>query len=99
MQKAGQIYDLQTQVRFELVPPIYKYEARISPKTGKRLKDKKVCIERGMSYVADFVYVDAKSGEKIVEDAKGVKSGCTYALFVAKRKLMLLIHGLRVYEI
>lgn len=46
--------------------------------------------ERAAHYVADFVYVE--DGRQVVEDFKG------YATpeFVLKRKLMLLVHGIRL---
>ena len=51
--------------------------------------------EQAARYVADFVYVDIKSGETVVEDVKGVRT----PLYVLKRKLMLLVHGIRIKEI
>ena len=50
-------------------------------------------IERACSYVADFVYTD-KYGETIVEDAKGVRT----EVYRIKRKLMLLVHGVKIIE-
>ena len=50
-------------------------------------------IERPVSYVADFVYY--KNGRKIVEDVKGYKT----PEYIIKRKLMLYMHGIRIYEI
>ncbi len=57
--------------------------------------------EREVSYIADFVYVDTRTGEKIVEDAKGYKnpSSATYAKFVLKRKMMLYFYGIKVKEV
>lgn len=49
-------------------------------------------------YIADFFYIDAKTGEKIVED---VKSEMTRKLPVyrLKRKLMLQIHKIKIKEV
>jgi len=49
--------------------------------------------ERAAHYIADFVYED--NGNIIVEDTKG------YATpdYILKRKLMLLVHGIRVQEV
>lgn len=54
--------------------------------------------ERKMSYYADFVYRSQKTGELIVED---VKSEATKKLstYIAKRKLMLKIHGIAIREV
>ena len=53
--------------------------------------------ERACTYIADFVYIDRKTGEKIVED---VKSPATRTeAYRIKRKLMLLVHGIRIREI
>lgn len=46
LEKAGKINDLQSQVRFELIPAQYENYGRYSEKTGKRLKDGKRCVEQ-----------------------------------------------------
>lgn len=97
LQRAGQITDLQRQVKFVLIPTQYEKFPRYSTKTGKRLKDGIRTLEQELSYVADFVYM--QDGKKIVEDVKGYKGGCAYNLFVVKRKLMLERHGIRIKEI
>ncbi len=56
---AGEIYDLELQKEFLLIP------SQKDPKTGKT-------IERPVKYRADFVYKTA-AGEEIVEDVKGKK--------------------------
>ena len=85
MQKAGEISDLQFQVKYELIPPQVRSD-------GKK--------ERGISYVADFVYKD-KDGKVHVQDSKGYRnpSSAAYAKFVMKRKLMLWVHGITVEEV
>lgn len=55
------------------------------------------CQERSVKYIADFVY--KKGGETVVEDVKGYRKGGAYAMFVIKRKLMLLNYGISVKEI
>ncbi len=77
MVKAGLIRDLKRQVRYVLVPK----QAR--PSGG---------IEREKAYVADFVYVDGRTGRTIVEDVKGAEP----ALWGWKRALMLHVHGVEV---
>lgn len=97
LEKAGQITNLQMQVKFVLIPAQQETIERYSTKTGKRLKDKTVTIEQECSYLADFVYW--QDGQQIVEDVKGYKQSTAYAVFAIKRKLMLHVHGIRVKEI
>lgn len=78
LEKVGQITDLQRQVRYALLPSQYV--------DGK-------CVERGVNYVADFVYME--NGVKVVEDTKGVRTKD----YIIKRKLMLYIHGIRIKEV
>ena len=92
--KAGQICDLGRQVRFELIPAQYETVERYG-KNGQRLKDGKRCIERGVDYVADFVYYDKKLNRTVVEDTKGVRTKD----YIIKRKLMLWVHGIKVKEV
>lgn len=88
---AGAILDLQRQVKFVLIPA--QREADVIGKRGGRKQGK--VIERECSYYADFVYTDAKTGERIVEDTKGMRTKD----YIIKRKLMLYIHGIRIHEI
>ena len=92
---AGAIGDLRRQVRFELIPAQREPETR-GPKGGV-IKGR--LIERKVEYVADFVYIDLQTGEKVVEDVKGMREGTAYAVFKIKRKLMLERFGIRVKEI
>lgn len=92
---AGAIGDLQRQVRFELIPAQREPDTR-GPKGGV-IKGR--LIERKVEYVADFVYIDLQTGEKVVEDVKGMREGTAYAVFKIKRKLMLERFGIRVKEI
>lgn len=59
-EKAGEIKDLRTQVKFKLIP------AQRDEATGK-------VIERECSYKADFVYYE-EDGETVVEDVKGFRT-------------------------
>lgn len=54
MELAGEISELRTQVKFELIPT-----QRIGGK----------CVERSVTYTADAVYRD-KAGNLVVEDVK-----------------------------
>lgn len=95
LERSGQIQNLRMQVPFELIPNQYE-EHREFTKTGKEKIVKKL-VERKCSYIADFVYEE--NGKTIVEDAKGFRNSTAYALFVIKRKLMLLIYKIRVVEV
>ena len=95
LERAGQIKDLKRQVKFVLIPA-QREQGNIGKRGG--IKQGKL-IERELSYVADFVYIDTKTEKVVVEDAKGYKGGAIYALFTIKRKLMLYIHKIQVKEI
>lgn len=93
MERAGEIGELERQVKYVIIPAQYAPDtvtARGKIKRGKLL-------ERECAYVADFRY--QMDGETVVEDVKGYKDGQAYALFVIKRKLMLSVHGIMVKEV
>lgn len=50
--------------------------------------------EFSYKYVADFVYIDARTGQKIVEDTKG----CRTREYLKKRRLMKKIYGIVIHE-
>lgn len=80
LERAGRITGLERQVKYVLIPT-------------QRDKSGKV-IEKECSYYADFVYFDCALGEKVVEDAKGVRTDA----YKIKKKLMLKEHGIRIKE-
>lgn len=90
LEEEGQIFNLQRQVKFVLIPAIHEPDI-IGPRGGR--KPGKL-IERECSYYADFKYLDAQ-GRQIVEDTKGMKTPD----YIIKRKLLLYIHGIRIKEI
>lgn len=94
LKNAGEVENIQTQVKFVLIPAQYEIYERYGKK-GQRLKDGKRLVERECAYIADFVYNDLKTGKTIVEDTKGFKTPD----YIIKRKLMLYIHGIRVREV
>jgi hypothetical protein len=61
LERAGQIWDLCRQVKYQLIPAQYRY-----------INGKERCVERACDYYADFVYKDSKGLH--VEDAKGMKT-------------------------
>ena len=78
LEKAGYVSDIRLQVPFGLLPS-QKVDGKV--------------VERKVSYVADFVYLD-QDGKQVVEVVKGVKTD----VYRLKRKLMLFIHGIEVQE-
>ena len=94
LQKAGKISDLQRQVEFELIPTQYETYERFS-KRGERLGEGMRVAERKVSYIADFVYIDNETGEKVVEDTKGMRTKD----YIIKRKLMLYTHHIKIKEV
>ena len=97
LERAGKISDLKRQVKYDLIPAQYERYARISEKTGKHLKDGMRCVEKEVSYLADFVYT--LNGKVVVEDVKGYRKGTAYDVFTIKRKLMLWVHGIKIQEV
>ena len=93
-QRNGEISSLQTQVKYVLIHSQYEFYERYGKK-GQRLKDGRRLVERECFYIADFVYIDNRTGKTVVEDTKGFKTK-DYAI---KRKLMLFIHGIKIKEV
>ena len=92
LERAGKILDLQTQVKFLLIPAQYEIVERYGKK-GQKLQSGTKCIEKECSYYADFVYV--QNGEQVVEDTKGFKT----TEYIIKRKLMLFKYGIKIKEV
>ena len=83
LQRAGEIFNLQEQVKFELVPSQYEI-----------VNGKRVCVERSVSYYADFQYND-KEGNTVIEDTKGFRTND----YIIKRKLLLYMYGIKIKEL
>lgn len=90
IERAGKIKDLQMQVKFTLIPPLYETVG-----ITEKGKVKNRLVERECSYKADFVYTDLETGETIVEDTKGFKTKD----YIIKRKLMFWIHNIKIREV
>lgn len=97
LERAGEIQDLRRQVEYELIPAQYEeIPTGEIYKRGDRKgqpKMKRVCIEKSVSYVADFVYTE--NGQTVVEDTKGFKTKD----YIVKRKLMLWVHKIKIKEV
>ena len=89
LEASGKIENLKTQVKFVLLPA-QKEPDTVGPKGGK-IRGK--VLEREVSYIADFVYVE--DGRMVVEDTKGVRT----PEYVIKRKLLLYMTGIRIKEV
>ena len=89
LEASGKIEDLKIQVKFVLIPAQREPDT-VGPKGGK-IRGK--VLEREVSYIADFVYVE--DGRMVVEDTKGVRT----PEYVIKRKLMLYMTGIRIKEV
>jgi len=94
-QKDGFISNLQTQVKYLLIPE--QREPSFTTKSGKVKQGK--LIERECNYFADFVYYDNLKKETVVEDVKGYRKSMGYNYYVIKRKLMLERYGIRISEV
>lgn len=94
LEAAGQIADLQRQVKYMLIPEQRAFCNEIYTRGRNKgcFKPGKL-LEKECSYIADFVYV--RDGEIVVEDAKGVRTD----VYRIKRKLMLWVHGIVVHEV
>ena len=84
LERGGVIKGLTRQVKYNLIPNQYDENGKL--------------LERGVTYIADFVYQD-EHGQLVVEDVKGYKKGPAYNIFSIKRKLMLQVYGIRVREV
>ena len=90
LEQAGEISNLQRQVKYVLIPTQREPDT-IGVRGG--VKKGKV-IEHECSYTADFVYND-EYGDLVVEDSKGFRTK-DYAI---KRKLMLYVYGIKIREV
>ena len=92
LQENGVISNLQMQVSYEIIPPVY-----VDDVVHMKTKDKTVkrCIQRASHYKADFEYIVTATGQKEVVDVKGKTAPLTKD-FELKKKLMLYVHGIPV---
>ena len=99
LQSAGKISELDRQVRFELIPAQYEevYTGEFYQRGARKGEPKleRVCLEKSLVYVADFVYHEHDTGQTVVEDTKGQRT----KEYIIKRKLMLYLKGIRIKEV
>ncbi len=79
LEKTGDVGNIRTQVKYELIPTL-----RIGGVTHRK------CV-----YIADFVYIDRRTGKTIVEDVKGVKT----PVYMLKKRLMKQLHDIDIVEV
>lgn len=89
IQQLGLISELRRQVKFVLIPA--QREPDTIGKRGGKIKGE--LIEREVSYIADFVYIE--NDKTVVEDAKGMRT----PEYILKRKMMLYFYGIRIKEV
>lgn len=93
LEKAGKISNLQTQVKYVLIPAQYLPTGEVYRQGKNKGKPKMKLAEREIAYYADFQYEE--DGQTVVEDVKGMRLS-DYKL---KRKMMLYFHGIQIKEI
>ena len=95
LESCGAISNLRRQVVYELIPVQREKSAKVykkGRKKGQPIEGK--IIEKAVTYIADFVYVDNTTGKEVVEDAKGMRTRD----YILKRKMMLYFHGIKIQE-
>lgn len=93
LQKAGEIYGLERQVKYQLLPPQREPDV-VGPRGGR--KPGKL-LEKGVDYYADFRYTE-RNGQVHVLDVKSAATRKDKA-YILKRKMMLYLHGVRIEEV
>lgn len=89
--KRGEIDNLRLQVPYELLPALYE-EHVVHLKTKDKVVRK--CVQRSVTYIADFVYRDRKTDNDVIEDVKGRK----VKEYILKKKMMRALLGLTITE-
>lgn len=84
LESDGKIKDLKRQVEYILIP-----------KQIETVKGKINTVEKAVTYVADFVYIDAETNKTVVEDSKGYRT----REYIIKRKLMRYLLGIKIQEV
>lgn len=93
LEKNGQIWNLQRQVKYILLPSV-KEQVPVQLKTKVSYKEKTLFKET--AYYADFVYME--NGEEVVEDVKA-SDFFQDPVYKLKKKLMYMIHHIKIKEV
>lgn len=84
LERAGEICCLRLQVPFELIPAQYEETGEVYTRGANKGKPKRGrCIEKAVTYIADFVYYNSDATVRTVEDVKGMRT----PVYIIKRKL------------
>ena len=92
LQENGEISNLRLQVPYEIIPAVWGTKTK---QLKTKTKEVKYSIQRATFYLADFVYVETKTGKEHVVDVKGKTAPLTEG-FRLKQKLMMSVHGITV---
>jgi hypothetical protein len=96
LERCGAISNLRRQVVYELLPVQREKSTKVykkGRKKGQPIEGK--VIEKAVTYIADFVYVDNATGKEVVEDSKGYHTKD----YILKRKMLLYFHGIKIREV
>lgn len=94
-QEKGNIVCLELQKPFLLIPTQMEPTGDIYQRGPNKGKPKMKCVEKECVYKADFAYIRKSDNAFVVEDAKGMKT----KEYIIKRKLMLMIWGIKIQEV
>lgn len=90
LQRQGIISDLELQKPYLLIPQ-HREPDVVGPRGGVR---KGRVITTACYYYADFVYTDERTGERIVEDCKGMRT----EVYKLKKKMLYDKYGILIKE-
>lgn len=96
LEQCGAIHNLRRQVVYELIPTQREESTRVyqkGRKKGQPIEGK--VIEKAVTYIADFVYVDNATGKLVIEDSKGFHTKD----YILKRKMLLYFYGIKIQEV
>ncbi len=96
LEQCGAIRNLRRQVSYELIPTQREESTRVyqkGRKKGQPIEGK--VIEKAVTYIADFVYVDNATGKLVIEDSKGFHTKD----YILKRKMLLYFYGIKIQEV
>lgn len=90
--ESDKIRDLQRQVPYELVPAVWEDKV-----VHLKTKDKTVRrqVQRPITYIADFVYVNCADNTTKVIDCKGFRT----KEYMLKKKMMRAFKGIDIIEV
>lgn len=97
LERAGEISHLELQKKYELIPAQYAPDEIVTLKSGKQKVVKGKCLERAVYYLADFVYLDNRTGETVVIDCKSPATRTPE--YIIKRKLLRYRYGIAIQEV